>query len=51
MTSRQQCLLDTAVVIAGITLVQAQARSATSMEREDEYTITLLAVESLAIVR
>lgn len=50
MTTRKQCLLDTSVVIVCVTLVQAQARSNASMEREVEDTISPLAVELMAII-
>lgn len=50
MTTRKQCLLDNSVVIVCVTLVQAQARSNASMEREAEDTISTLAVELMAII-
>lgn len=51
MTTRKQCLLDNSVVIVCVTLVQAQARSNASMEREAEDTISPLAVELMAIIQ
>lgn len=51
MTVRKQCLLDTPVVIACVTLAQAQARSNASMEREVEDTISPLAVELMAMTQ